>query len=576
MRLFLLCLALIPTTTLLLTACQGMPSNRAPDKDPLEGAPPITRGLDAEGLNTLLIAELAGQRRDFARAAQGYLKAARRYRSEPLVERAALAARFSEQPALLQAVSNEWRQLSPNSTAPLRLLASLAMQRGDWQQSLDQRLALVKQGEYGELADFAEQAVEAGAPLPPLIARLRRYLDRNLDPQHPHYHDAILATALLEAANGETARAEARLKELARTHPELPELWLIRATLDLERDDPVQARRAAKRGLEAAPRDGRFMVLLVQSELRLNNPEAAETQADRLLASQERNDDLRIALARLYLDEGYPAPAERLLLPLTERQDARPMVFMLLGAIDEAQNDVDNALLYYRQVPPGDEFLETRARAARMLIEAERQPDAWEFLESERRRYPEQASELTMLEVELLDQQGEQRQATQILDRALEAQPEDPDLLYVQAMRAYRQGDLATLERNLRRIIENDPDSAMALNALGYTLADDTRRYDEAQTLIERAHRLQPDSPAILDSLGWVLHKQGQNDEALPYLQRAYALMPDQEVAAHLAEVLWRLGREEEAKALIEQAVGHFEPRPKIDDLLRRIPALAP
>ena len=109
-------------------------------------------------------------------------------------------------------------------------------------------------------------------------------------------------------------------------------------------------------------------------------------------------------------------------------------------------------------------------------------------------------------------------------------------------MLAEEQGDLAGMESDLQAIIDAEPDNATALNALGYTLANRTTRYEEAFALISQALALQPGEPAILDSMGWVLYRMNRNDEALEYLSRAYAAFPDPEVAAHLGEVLWITG----------------------------------
>lgn len=560
----------------LLSGCQGLPSGSAPAilEDPMASAPPITQGLDAQGLSTLLIAELAGQRGDFERAARGYLQAAERYESPALAERATLAARYADDPELLLRAAERWRQLAPQAEAPARLLAGLALERGDWQASLEQRLALAARGGQGDLIAFAELAIEQDVPLSPLITRLREYLAEHAAPSVPT--DAILATALLEAANGESDRAEARLAALADTHPELPSLWLARSRIALQDERLEDAREAARRGLALAPDDSRFALLLAQAQLRLGDVEAAEARLDELIARHPDAPSLRLALARLYIEEGYGAPARRLLLPLIDREPAPPLAYLLLGAIAADEGNIDNALLYYRQVPPGDGFTESRLRAARMLIDAGRLLDARDFLRIERLRHPEMAGELIAMEVELLDEQGLADAAMALLDRAIAEHPDDVQLRFLRAMRLYDRGDLAGMERDLRHIIALEPDNAMALNALGYTLADETQRYEEALELIQRAHRLEPDSPAILDSLGWVHYKLGDSQRALSYLRQAYAAQQDQEIAAHLAEVLWQLGRREEARALIMEAIERFDERPKIDDLLERIPALAP
>lgn len=569
-------IALTATSALLMAACQSTAvSPFTAQDDPMASAPPIERGLDADGLATLLNAEFAGQRGDYAGATRGYLAMAERYQSVALIERAALAARFSDDSELFETAAQRWSELAPDAEAPARLLSGLAMQRGDWEAGLEQRLALARRGGHGELTQFVEQAIDGGANLDALLERLRGHLDE-VDTSRTQHHDAVLATALLEAASGDTRRAQARLATLADSHAELPELWLARARIALEAEDPRGARDAAIRGIEIAPDDGRFILMLAQSELLLGNVDAAEEQTDTLLSRHVGSHDLRLALAQLYLDEGYTDPARRLLLPLVSDDDTPSLAYTLLGAIAEENGDVDNALLYYRQVPSGEHFLQARLFAARMLIDHDRLQDARTFLHIERLRHSDEAASLAALEIELLSQRGFDTEADELIERQLRESPNDDELLYLRAMRAFNAGDLDAMERDLQRIIDDDPNHAMALNALGYTLVDMTERTDEGFALIERAHRLAPDNPAILDSLGWAHHKLGDDERALPYLQRAYAFMPDQEIAAHLAEVLWELGREDDAHDMIREATERFEERPVVDDLLERRPELTP
>jgi Flp pilus assembly protein TadD len=124
------------------------------------------------------------------------------------------------------------------------------------------------------------------------------------------------------------------------------------------------------------------------------------------------------------------------------------------------------------------------------------------------------------------------------------------------------------LEPKLRRLIELEPDSPLAYNALGYIFADRNMHLAEARELIEKAHSLSPNCPFILDSMGWVLYRQGDLPGALAYLKRAYVLRQDPEIAAHIGEVLWHLGRKEEAKKMLREAQLKF---PTSDVLLKTI-----
>ncbi|PRY61403.1 tetratricopeptide repeat protein [Vreelandella songnenensis] len=574
----------LAATVVLLSGCQSSPSYNGGspslfNDDPMRSAPPITRGLDAEGLRTLLGAELAGQRGDYRYASQGYLQASQRYAAPALAERATFAARFGEDVSLMETSAQRWRELAPQAETPNRLLASISLQRGDWLDSLEQRLAITQGGGHGELTPFAELAVsEESAPLNLLVRQLRDHLAQPGAEQLEQHSDALLATALLEAALGDTQKAQERLDEVARREPESPALWLAQARLALEEGDLQTARRAAQQGIDLAPDDVRFILMLAQAEIRLNNIAAAEAQTDALLESHGGNQDLRLALAQLYLEEGHSEPAYRLLQPLIGQERVPNLAYYLLGAISQSQGDIDNALLYYRQVSEGDEFLPARATAAQMLIDDDRLIDARAFLRIERMRYDRYFGDLVALEVQLLDQLNQPDEATALLNRELARTPDDTNLLYLRGMRAWDAGNFSGMEQDLRQVLRLEPNNAVALNALGYTLADMNlpNRLEEAQALIERAYEADPNNPAVLDSMGWVYFRLGQPEEALPWLESAYNQMPDQEVAAHLAEVLHALGRSDEASALIRRIQSSTSRHPQIDELLQRHPELTP
>ncbi|HBP42686.1 MAG TPA: hypothetical protein DD644_13255 [Halomonas sp.] len=544
----------------------------------MQSAPPITRGLDAEGLRSLLAAELAGQRGDYRYASQGYLEASRRYRNPALAERATFAARFGNDVALMEASAIRWRELAPQAEMPNRLLATLSLQRGDWLDSLEQRLAIAEAGGNGEIAAFSEAAVAEEASLNLLIEPLRDYLAQPGAQQNEFHSDVLLGAALIESALGQTRQAQQHLDQVTQLSPESAALWLAKARLALEIGDHRGAQNAAQRGLDLAPDDVRFILMLAQAEIRLNNITAAEAHTTTLLETHGGNEELRIALAQLYLEEGHSEPAYRLLQPLIGQDRVPNTAYFLLGAIAQSQGEVDNALLYYRQVQDGNEFLPARAAAARMLIENDRLLDARAMLRVERMRHDDYFGELVMLEIQLLDEFNLQEEAMALLDRELARTPDDTSLLYLRAMRAWEMGDLEAMERDLRQILHTEPNNADALNALGYTLADLNLqgRLEEARDLIERAYEADPSNPAILDSMGWVYFRLGQPDNALAWLESAYAQVPDQEIAAHLAEVLHALGRSEEARQLIERILQRASYHPQIDDLLERHPELTP
>ena len=159
------------------------------------------------------------------------------------------------------------------------------------------------------------------------------------------------------------------------------------------------------------------------------------------------------------------------------------------------------------------------------------------------------------IESNLLIQNGYSGEAKELLDIALNKYPNESELLFARVLYYDSQKHMAGSEADLRQIIRMKPEDSRALNHLGYMLADQTTRYEEALELIERAIAISPDDPAIIDSLAWAQYKLGQYEEALENLRRAFAVFPDHEVASHLGEVLWMLGKEEEATQVWEEAL---------------------
>ena len=160
-----------------------------------------------------------------------------------------------------------------------------------------------------------------------------------------------------------------------------------------------------------------------------------------------------------------------------------------------------------------------------------------------------------MIEGQLLADRGMEKEALQFLDSVLAEEPANIEMLYFRAMTGQKFDRLDILESDLRKIIELDPANADALNALGYTLTDQTDRHEEALDLIKQALAIKPEEAAFIDSMGWVLYRLNNLREALVHLRRALELFPNDEVAAHLGEVLWVFGEQLEANQVWEKAL---------------------
>lgn len=157
-----------------------------------------------------------------------------------------------------------------------------------------------------------------------------------------------------------------------------------------------------------------------------------------------------------------------------------------------------------------------------------------------------------------------------VYDTALDEYPGNSDLLYARAMLAEKLDMIEVLERDLREILSREPNNADALNALGYTLADRTNRYEEALELIKQAYELRPDDHYIVDSMGWIMYRLGRYEEALKFLRRAMELNNDPEVAAHLGEVLWVMGDKAAARKIWNTALESTPDDERLLDVIKR------
>ncbi|WP_156501205.1 lipopolysaccharide assembly protein LapB, partial [Alcanivorax sp. HI0044] len=247
-------------------------------------------------------------------------------------------------------------------------------------------------------------------------------------------------------------------------------------------------------------------------------------------------------------------------------------IHLYLAQAAEQKLDMDGAIDHYLKVG-GPQAIRARVQAARLLYQQGNTSQAHALMHSLAQQQPELQDSLTITEAEMRSNNGDPQGAIALINNALRDQPDNTDLLYSRAMTAEKVGNLAQLEKDLKRIITLDPDDASALNALGYTLGNRTDRLDEAYQYVSRALELRPDDPAILDSMGWVLYKRGETEAARDYLRRAYEKFPDPEVAAHYGEVLWVLGAQNQARQVWRDTLESDPDAPHIREVMEKLGA---
>lgn len=535
----------------LLSGCQALAptspddSSAAEDVSSTPEKPTVYSSFSEDTLYSLLSAELAGQRNRLDIALDNYVTQAINTQDPGVSERAFRIAEYlgADQAAL--DTSLIWVKNAPDDIEAQRAAAIQLARNGRYDESLVY-MEKVLQAKGDTHFDFlALAAIETDADT---RAGLQKSFD-SLLAKHPDNGQLIFGKALLMQQDGD---AEGALKLLEKNPPQNGEVApiLLRARLlqSLNRGD--EALPLLKKSVSQYPDDKRLGLTYARTLVEQNRMAEAKVQFASLVEQYPEDDELRFSLALVCLEGKSWDEAEGYLQELIERDSHVDSAHLNLGRIAEERNDPEGALVEYALVGPGSEYLPAQLRQADILISHGRGAEASKKLASARGAQPDYAIQLYLIEAETLAANNQTDRAWSTLQQALKQYPDDLNLLYSRAMLAEKRNDLDQMERDLRAIIKREPDNAMALNALGYTLSDRTTRYAEAKALIQQAYDLNPDDPAVLDSLGWVNYRLGNLDEAERLLRQALERFPDQEVAAHLGEVLWANGKQREAKKI--------------------------
>lgn len=543
------------------------PDHSAPDYDlSSEAQVPVVYGqFSKDSLFALLTAEIAGQRNRFDIALGNYLDQARQTRDAGVTERALRVAEFLGAQDQALEMAELWVSIAPDNPEALRAAALHLARAGELQQAMAMmRQVLELHGE----THFDFLALAAVQTDPPTRAALLNTLQQLLG-EYPDNAQLVFAQALLLQQEERDDEALA----LFRSHPQAakaPAAILLQSRLLTARGDSAQAVNLLQGGLREHPNDQRMRLLLARLLVAEGELQAAARQFSLLQQDNPDDPDLLLTLGLINLEAGNSQAAiEQLEQALAIDPDNNTARYHL-GLAYEDQGQQQQALDTWQAVGSGNEFLSARLRVSQALSQQGRTDELHDYLESERAAYPGAALQLHLIEIETLVE-SDPTLAMQRVNQALQRFELDSNLLYTRALLAERLGQPDTLEADLRSILEREPDNAMALNALGYTLADRNERLEEALELIERAMALNPNDPAIIDSLGWVHFRLGNLELAEELLRRAYAAFPDQEVAAHLGEVLWVQGRQREARKIWDEALKKDPDSPLVRETRQRL-----
>jgi len=549
---------------LLLTACSGLQprggdradvpaaDSAVPAALPFEAPEPTVKELDADIVFSTLVGEIAAQRGELEQAYRYQLQTAFLADDAVAAERATrIALAMKRNDLALNGVSR-WVTLAPNSIPARQLAALIYLRVKQPGRALRQLRALLKisdaMGRDGYLAAMAAMA-KTDLPLRERAHSIMTHLvaGREDDPR------AGYALSLLSLMWKAYPEAEQAAREVIKRHPDWNRAYVLLSRVRAAQGDKAGARQVLEKAIARNPDDLPLNAALARLLVQAGDYEQAYRQFRRVRELAPGETQVLYSLGVLALQLERPGAARGYFQQLSELGQRVDDAAFYLGQIELQAGHREKALAWFKKVRKGGFRFDAQVLVAQILAEQGKLDQAHDWFQSLRLKKPDEAVRLYLIEGELLGKHATSDRVLALYDQALQDHPDNEELLYSRGLYAANIGRLDILERDLRRVIEMDPDNADALNALGYTLVDKTKRYAEAQQLIARALALRPDSPAILDSMGWLQFRLGNIEQALQYLKKAFSKLPDPEIGAHLGEVLWVMGRQEEARKLWQQ-----------------------
>lgn len=560
--------------TLLLTACASLTQMPSQGTTMLEREQTQVNLLAsqqdevADASYNLMVAEIALNQGNTEVAIKHYLEVAMAQDNPEIAERAVRVAVYGQDLEAALLAAQRWIELDPNRVEARQVIAAIYIRQGRIQEAFTYIDDLIQ-----------TSALEDAELFPPLLGILAR--EKNADTvlavtlllaqKHSDRAYAQYLHGMLSAQNG---RAEEALEYLDRSL-ELDEIEGVHATrakilLSLGRSG--EAVVSLHKAVEKNPDDQALRLTYARLLVDIKDYEKAWVEFEKLHRASPDDAELLYTLGLLSLESQRLDDAEKYMKMLVELKQREGEAQYYLGRIYENRKQYDEAIDWYGQVHVGEYKFDARLRIADMLGLSGRTDEAIEHLDAILKGSQSDGSLVRtyLAKGELLRAARRYEQAMEVFNTALEIVPGNSDLLYSRALVAEKLGRIDMLEADIKSILKTEPDNAHALNALGFTLADQTERYAEAYAYLKRAIEINPDDPAIIDSWGWIHYRMGDYDKAITLLRTALSRFDDAEIASHLGEVLWVSGNQEEARAIWKKALKKSPDAPALHSVMQR------
>ncbi len=540
---------------LLLIVCLGVASINHALADTSNNVQPTMTTANAEFVYKYLLGEIAGQRGDLPLASQLFLDLAKKTRDPRLAERAAKVAAYARHQQLALDAAILWAELDPASLEAQQASSQMLISTGNIQSALPHiKNLLAKEDMRATTFLYLNDLLGTQADKKETLA-----IVKDLAAPYPKSAEAHFAIARAAWLAEEMDVANTEIALASKLRPD----WEVAAQMQgqlLSKDSPEKAVAFYKNFLNKQPAANNVRMDFAKLLVSLKRYPEAKPEFIKLTEIDQDNADTNAVVGLLSLESNEFELAEKYLQQALDNGFKDPeQIYIYLGLTAERSQNNTKALEWYYQVPKNNlHHLDARLAAASLIARTDGSDAAISMLDKLTELTSEQQITIAQAQAGLLAQEGRHQEAFALIEKTINTVPNTPQLIYDYAMAAERIGKLELMEKELRKVIQLQPDFSAAYNALGYSMADRNVNLNEAKTLIQTALKLSPNDHYILDSLGWVEYRLGNYDAAVEHLRKAHSIQQDPEISAHLGEVLWKQGLQEEASKIWSDALKEF------------------
>ncbi|OUR67764.1 hypothetical protein A9Q80_03985 [Cycloclasticus sp. 46_83_sub15_T18] len=517
-----------------------------------EVALPVTpQRMSSALLFNVLAGEIAGQRGNIEAAAVLYLRAARQSQDPQIALRAAQIALYKKDFSSARLAVDIFMEAGVVDSASRQLALIVYLRTGAIDESVKQvngllrELTVPKQGALLAIGDVISRNTTKTDGL--LVINM-------LLQENPQDASVYLMRSQHLLDSGLVDRALLDVRQAVELEPSwsLPHLHYAKV---LEAKGEVPQAVATLKLASDQFKSKSVLMAYAKLLLKQERYSLAKEQFQTVLLIDERTPKARFSLALIHMKLNELVEAELILQTLFEDKVFPAKAAFYLGRISYFRKDYQSATGWFERVPKGGDYVEAQSNISRIKFQLGDLAGAVNVVRKLRAASPEQSTKLYLLEADLLLSESDYLAVYALMNEAVGRAPTDLTLRYTRAIAATELNKDSLAEEDLLFVLAREPANANALNALGYLLASKTFRFEQAREYLTKALALKPNDPAVLDSMGWLEYREGRYVKSLALLLKAYKAMPEGEIAAHLGEVMWMLGRRQEAVELWQKAL---------------------